>query len=339
MEGRCRSTSGAGVAVSLLACGALLAACNGAAERSSPPPTAPPTAPAPTTAGVASSLAGTEWRLVEIQSMDDAVGTKRPDNPSRYTMRLGADGTVSMRLNCNRATGSWSASPSADPSKGRLEFGALAGTLALCPSPSLDEEVTKQAPYVRSYMLKDGRLYLSLMTDGGILAWEPIPAPSFETKPDPAIEAAILKASRSYTRDVVEAGAATGKGRYVYARVDLNGDGKDEVLVYTLGSVFCGTGGCDLLVFAPAGDGYTLVNDFPITQNPVVLSESRTAGWKDIYRHETGGGAPSSYVRHVFDGKRYVEKERAPGKQAPAGRRIFDKDLTFDQGIPLEPRS
>jgi heat shock protein HslJ len=338
MQGTGRSTNRAGVAVSLLACGALLATCGGAPERSAPTTTAPPTArpPAPT-AAAAAPLAGTEWRLVEIQSMDDSVGSKRPLDPSLYTMRLNGDGTVNMRLDCNRANGSWSAQPSADPSNGRFEFGPLAGTRALCPPPSLDEQVTAQAQYVRSYLLKDGRLYLSLMADGGIVAWEPVPALSFETKPDPGIEAAILTASPSYTRDVVEAGGVVGRGRYVYARVDLNGDGKDEVLVYTLGSVFCGTGGCDLLLFTPSQGGYALVNDFPITRNTVVVSDHKTAGWSDLFRHEAGGGASSSYVRHVFDGKHYVEKERTKGKQAPPGRRVFDEDLAFDKGIPLEP--
>jgi heat shock protein HslJ len=337
-----RWTKSAGVAVALLASGLLTAACRKASENAAPPPAARPlvqsaghgaqaTAPA-------GPLAGTEWRLVEIQSMDDAVGTKRPDDPSLYTMRLGADGTVNMRLNCNRANGSWSAKPSADPSNGQFEFGPLAGTRALCPPPSLDDEITAQARYVRGYMLRDGRLSLSLMADGGIWVWEPLPKLSFETEPDPQVEAAILKASPSYTKAVVDAGDGVGKGRYVYARVDLNGDGKDEVLVYTLGSVFCGTGGCNLLLFTPAEDGYTLVNDFPITQNPVVISETRTAGWSDLYRHEAGGGAMSSFVRHAFDGRRYAPKERTPGRQAPPGRRLFDADLTFDQGIPLEPR-
>jgi hypothetical protein len=30
-----------------------------------------------------------------------------------------------------------------------------------------------QAEYLRSYLLTDGKLYLSLMADGGIYAWEP----------------------------------------------------------------------------------------------------------------------------------------------------------------------
>jgi heat shock protein HslJ len=320
----------------VLVSGAVLVGCGGSGEKTDPPPAAATIAAAAPATG---PLSGTEWRLIEIQSMDDSVGIKRPDDPSKYTLRLNADGTANMRLDCNRANGTWSAEPSADASNGRFEFGPLAATRALCPPPSLGEQIAAQARYIRGYMLKDGRLYLSLTADGGIYAWEPVPALSFETEPDPAIEAAILKASPSYTRDVVEAGGASGKGRYVYARVDLNGDGKDEVLVYTLGSVFCGTGGCNLLLFTPAPDVCRLVNDFPITQNPVVVSDQKTAGWNDLFRHEAGGGAPSSYVRYVFDGKRYVEKERTPGMQAPPGRRLFDEDLAFDKGIPLEPRS
>ena len=118
-------------------------------------------------------LAGTSWRLVEFQSMDDATGTVRPEDPSLYTMRLNSDGTVTMRLNCNRASGTWSAEPSGNGVSGRFEFGPLAGTRALCPPPSLDERISAQAKFIRSYLLKEGKLYLSLMADGGIYAWEP----------------------------------------------------------------------------------------------------------------------------------------------------------------------
>jgi len=118
-------------------------------------------------------LADTKWSLVEFQSMDDAIGTKRTIDPSRYTMQLGSDGQVEMRLNCNAAAGTWSAEPGQDRLSGRFEFGRLTVTSALCPPPSLDELVSSQAPYVRSYLLQDGRLYLSLMADGGIFVWQP----------------------------------------------------------------------------------------------------------------------------------------------------------------------
>ena len=52
--------------------------------------------------GPAQRLAGTRWRLVEIQSMDDAIGTARPSDRDLYTLDLNRDGTAAMRLDCNR---------------------------------------------------------------------------------------------------------------------------------------------------------------------------------------------------------------------------------------------
>jgi heat shock protein HslJ len=118
-----------------------------------------------------SSLDGTQWRLVEFQSMDDSQGTARPSDRSLYTMWLHGDGTVTMQLNCNRATGNWSAEPGSDATSGRFQFGPLTATHALCPPPSMDESIVAQSRFIRSYLLKDGRLYLSLMADGGIYVW------------------------------------------------------------------------------------------------------------------------------------------------------------------------
>ena len=321
----------------ILATAILLAGCGTKGTGDTRAAQAQSAAPAP--AASAGNLAGTRWRLVEIQSMDDSVGTKRPADPSKYTMDLGADGSVSMSLDCNSAKGTWSATPGSDASSGRFEFGPLAATSALCPPPHLDEQISGQAQYVRSYLVKDGRLFLSLLADGGIYVWEPIAAGEFQTRPDPEIEAAILRASRSYTRAVVDQMGGTGRGRYVYSRVDLNGDGRDEALVYLLGSIFCGTGGCNLLILTPgAGGGYSLVNSFPISRTPVIVSPGKAEGWNDIWRLESGGGAPASYVRHSFDGKRYVQRERVPANQPPEGRSYLAGELTFAKGIPLEPR-
>jgi hypothetical protein len=118
-------------------------------------------------------LSGTEWRFVEFQSMDDTIGTVKPKDPSLFTMRLNNDGTVTMRLDCNSASGTWISEPSDDGSSGRFEFGVLAATHAMCPPPNLDEHILAQARYIRGYLLREGKLYLSLLADGGIYAWEP----------------------------------------------------------------------------------------------------------------------------------------------------------------------
>jgi heat shock protein HslJ len=117
-------------------------------------------------------LSGTRWCLAEIQSMDDAQGTTRPDNPMIYTLTFQRGGKIAMRLNCNRASGSWSAEPKSGAAGGNLRISPLAMTRASCPPPSIDARIARDMEFVRSYLLKEGRLYLNLMADGGIYVWD-----------------------------------------------------------------------------------------------------------------------------------------------------------------------
>jgi len=43
----------------------------------------------------------------------------------------------------------------------------------MCPPGSLHDHIVKQLPFVRSFVIKDGRLFLSLMADGGTYEFEP----------------------------------------------------------------------------------------------------------------------------------------------------------------------
>jgi heat shock protein HslJ len=118
----------------------------------------------PSAAGqdAAASLAGTSWELIKFQGSDDTTLT--PDDRSKYTLAFGADGNVTVRLDCNRGRGTWK---SGGPNQ--LQFGPLVLTRAMCPAGSLHDQIAKNWDYVRGYVLKDGHLYLSLMADGGIL--------------------------------------------------------------------------------------------------------------------------------------------------------------------------
>jgi len=287
----------------------------------------------------AGPLAGTNWRLVRFQSMDDAIGEIRPREPSAYTMMLDADGSVRMQLNCNRAVGTWSAAPASDAISGTFRFGPLATTRALCPQPSMDEQIARDAQWVRGYLLRDGLLHLSLMADAGIYSWEPVPVEilggEFASEPDPAVEEALRAAVPDYTRTIV---GTDGGARYVYGRVDLNTDGRHEILVLPMGPFFCGTGGCNLYLFAASEAGYVLINTFPRSRLPVIASLHKTAGWHDLIRRESGGGMPPVYVRHRFDGTRYSESERLPAEPTPAGTLLLDGDYSYAAGFPLPPR-
>jgi heat shock protein HslJ len=112
-------------------------------------------------------LQGTTWRLVRFQGGDGRTLT--PDDPEKYTIEFGADGRLAARVDCNRGRGTWKTS---GPSQ--LEFGPLALTRAQCPPGSLHDQIAKQWTFVRSYMTKNGHLFLSLMADGGIYEFEPV---------------------------------------------------------------------------------------------------------------------------------------------------------------------
>jgi heat shock protein HslJ len=92
----------------------------------------------------ASPLAGTEWQLHAIQSMDDAQGTTKIADPSRFTVHFGVDGRASFQLDCNRGMGDWKVESAGDES-GKLTFGPIAATRALCPPPNIDERVAVSA--------------------------------------------------------------------------------------------------------------------------------------------------------------------------------------------------
>ena len=111
-------------------------------------------------------LGGTSWQLVKFQGGDGAVLT--PDDKAKYTVAFGADGTVNVRFDCNRGRGGWKSS-----GKNQVEFGPMALTRAMCPPGSLHDHFVKQWPYVCSYVIKNGNLFLSLMADGGIYEFEP----------------------------------------------------------------------------------------------------------------------------------------------------------------------
>ncbi|MBA4159428.1 MAG: META domain-containing protein [Gemmatimonadetes bacterium] len=93
-------------------------------------------------ATAAPALVGVTWRLVEFRS---AVGTVRPERPDQYTLTLQEDGRATLRLDCNRGSGTWTATPEG-PDRGSLGMGRIAMTRALCPPPSMDTQIARDPP-------------------------------------------------------------------------------------------------------------------------------------------------------------------------------------------------
>lgn len=76
---------------------------------------------------------------------------------------------MSVRLDCNRGSGSWTSAGA-----NQIQFGPLTLTRVMCPQASLHNQIVKQWKAVRSYIIKDEHLFLSLMADGGTYEFEPV---------------------------------------------------------------------------------------------------------------------------------------------------------------------
>jgi heat shock protein HslJ len=118
-------------------------------------------------AAAAPGLGGTSWQLVRFQGSDDTTHT--PDDRAKYTIEFDANGRLTARIDCNQGRGTWQSS-----APNQLKLGPLALTRVQCPPGSLHDHIVKQWDYIRSYIIKDGHLFLSLMADGGPYEFEPI---------------------------------------------------------------------------------------------------------------------------------------------------------------------
>jgi para-nitrobenzyl esterase len=108
----------------------------------------------------------TSWQLVKFQGGDGTVLT--PDDRTKYTVAFTNDGYVSVRLDCNRGRGTWILN-----GRNEIRFGPMALTRAMCPPAPLYDHLVKQWPFVRTYTLKGGHLFLALMADAGSYEFEP----------------------------------------------------------------------------------------------------------------------------------------------------------------------
>jgi heat shock protein HslJ len=125
---------------------------------------APATRPGP---AVASPLTGTGWQLVKFNGADGKAVV--PDVGGKYAIEFGNNGQFRARVDCNRGTGTWR---SLGPNQ--LEFGPLGLTSSRCPPGSMHEQFVQDWPKIRTYAIRNGHLFVALMTDGSTYEFEPI---------------------------------------------------------------------------------------------------------------------------------------------------------------------
>lgn len=104
------------------------------------------------------------WEWVSFQGMDDS--SLEIADPSRYALELRSDG-VAVQADCNQGTGGHELDGAS------LTFTSFAVTEMACPGESHADTYLHHLGYVRSWIVEDGDLYLSLFADGGIMRFRP----------------------------------------------------------------------------------------------------------------------------------------------------------------------
>ena len=118
-------------------------------------------------------LDGTSWRLLSLESMSDQQGTTTVDDPSRYTVEFGTDGRAAFRIDCNRGNSDLAGRRGGAGLRKPVVRADRHDPDGLPAARHWSGEVSTALGYVRGFLLKDGRLHMSLLADGGILHWEP----------------------------------------------------------------------------------------------------------------------------------------------------------------------
>ncbi len=158
------------------------------------------------------------------------------------------------------------------------------------------------------------------------------------TVPANAAPAAAPAAVEEALRDLYASWG--GDVRYFASSVDLNDDGRDEVIVHVVGSSVCGAEGCETLVFTPSGTGFQRVATIRLTHAPIKVSSHSTSGWRNLIVSVSGRGTRREIeLRH--DGESYpVDLTRVPVRRwaRPIGEVIVPRFESPDAATLLISR-
>jgi len=106
-------------------------------------------------------ITGTEWKW---QGSEVGVGPSlSPQDPSQYTLLFKKDGSLDILADCNRVGGSYVIEGVS------LSITVGATTLMACPPGSLDTQFKTQLSQANTYELKNGKLYIGLISDMGTM--------------------------------------------------------------------------------------------------------------------------------------------------------------------------
>lgn len=122
--------------------------------------------------------------------------------------------------------------------------------------------------------------------------------------------------------------------KYYYNYVDLDGDGKNEILTVVMGPYSSGSGGSTALHVTKKDNGELQVEQaLTLIQTPIIISDEVTNGSKEIVVMNSGGGAEGNYITLTANKGIYNSvNEGTPSKglDGITGKAIINNDIAQD---------
>lgn len=111
---------------------------------------------------------------------------------------------------------------------------------------------------------------------------------------------------------------------FISSRVDLNGDGRQEVVVWIPARSWGGTSGYPIIIFSQKEKGYRKLWDIEQAWTPVIMLKSKKNGWHNIAFQYGGGGVDWHDVVIKHNGRKYeISKDE---EESLDGEIIIDKN-------------
>lgn len=73
--------------------------------------------------------------------------------------------------------------------------------------------------------------------------------------------------------------------KFQFYKIDLNGDGNDEIFVRFMGPYFCGSGGCTFLLLDKYGE---IITRFTVTRAPIFVESNKINDWSLLLVKDSG---------------------------------------------------
>lgn len=174
-----------------------------------------------------------------------------------------------------------------------LQLAALAGLWAACnsantPAPAAADSIgTASTRSMAAPALPDPD------TTDAIAAT----AYGVRTYGDSAVAAARRAITSSFGADLDTDLQDSTMRKFRLFRFDLNDDGSEEIFVGLTGPLFCGTGGCTIMLLQADG---SVITNFTVAGFPVVIDSARTNGWRNLLMLSAGSFHEMKYGKKGY---------------------------------------